>query len=323
MYDSLISIAFVLFIIAVYKNIFKIYKPKSTIYKIVLGLGLLFGSYVLSAVFVILLNLNLLLSIIFTGFFAEIISLIIYLKHLKKINKKSKEYKSTKLELILSIIIPLIIILIFLSINFFNKINCTPPNEIVGETECCIPNYDYGIKICTEEAKKLDDQLIYAIENNIITTKSNEEFLGGFSLLIPEGYIAVRNAKAGLYDYPLVLISFDEFENVIYLTIMYSESINYSGALEDIFPEMKQGLLAAAPYSKLTDPQFSENKGNGTETVTFNRTLSIDGQTTYGAVAFIKSNNKLVAIQYSSNSKELYDYYLYEFDEMVDSVIFK
>jgi len=278
----------------------------------------------LSVILVLLLNLNPILSIIGTGFFAEILSLIIYLQHLKKNSKKkSKEYKSTKLELILTIIIPLIIIIILMSVSFFDKISCNSPNEIVGETECCIPNYEYGIKICSEEAKKLDNQLIYAVDNNIVTTKSTEEFLGKFSLLIPEGYLAVRNAKAGLYDYPLVLMSFDEFENAIYLTVMYSESINYSGTLVDIFPEIKQGFDAAAPNSRVTEPQFSKNKEKNIEIVTFNRTLSVDSQTTFGTVAFIKSNNKIVAMQYSSNSKELYDYYHYEFDDMVNSVVFK
>lgn len=324
MYDSLIAIVFIFSIIAVYKNIFKTYKTKHTFHKIMLGLGLLFISYVLSVIFVLLFNLNPILSIICTGIFAEIMALTIYLKHLKNTSKiKSKEYKSKKLELILTIIIPLIVLLILISINFSENISCNLPNEIVGETECCVPNYDYGIRLCKEEAEKLDNQMIYAVENDIITTKITESFLNKFSLLLPEGYLSVRNAKAGLYDYPIILMSSDEYDNLIQITVMYSESINYYGKLKERYPEIETGLMTGSIYSTFSEPVFSENIEKGTETAILKSVNKQEGLEIFISNAFIKKDNKLIAIKYGTSSKELYDYYHYEFEEMVNSVTFK
>jgi len=321
MYDSLIAIVFIFCIIAVYKNIFKTYKIKHTSYKIVLGLGLLLISYVLATIFVILLNLNSLFSIICTGIFSEIIALVIYLKHLKNNSKKkSKIYKSTRLELILTIIIPLIIIIILVSANFSNTISCNLPNAIVGNTDCCVPNYDYGVVLCSDEVKKLNEQLILAIKSNIITTKTTETFLSKFSLLLPEGYFAVRNAKAGLFDYPLILMSYDEYEDSIQIIVMYSESVNYYGQLKEIYPEIKKGLIEGSTYSTFSEPVFLKNKEKGTETVVFKSVNKQNEFEIFISTAFVKKDNKLVAIKYVVSSKELYDYYHNEFEDMVASV---
>lgn len=319
MYESAAGLVFILCTIGVFRNIGKAYKAKHLFYKILIGLGLLIICYILAVVISALFGLNGIFAVVCAGIFAEIISLVIYLRHLKK---NSKEYKSAKLELIFAIIVPLIVIIIIVAISFTAEATCKYPNEIIGETECCIPNYDYGVKICSEEAEKLDTQLTYAIDNEIVTTKNTETFLGKFSLQVPEGYLAVKNAKAGLYDYPLILMSSDEEGDAIMIIVMYSESVNYYGPLKDIYPEMEAGLQETSIYSTFSEPVFSENKSNGTEIVTLESVNKQEGLEMFISNAFIKKDNKLIAIKYGATSKELYDYYHNEFDEMVNSVTF-
>jgi len=317
---------FVLFILACI-TINKIYKKKSGLIRALFFIGLYGFCFLLSFTILYLLQWPYDTSFINVdfgiGFIAEIISVITYFFYTKKnFKKKSEEYKSAKLNLILTIGIPLVVLIVVL-IARFPTLNCKYPNEVVGQIDCCVPNYDYGIRLCKEEAEKLDNQMIYAVENDIITTKITESFLNKFSLLLPEGYLSVRNAKAGLYDYPIILMSSDEYDNLIQITVMYSESINYYGKLEESYPEIEMGLMAGSIYSKFGEPVFSENIEKGTEIVILKSVNKQEELEIFISNAFIKKDNKLIAIKYGASSKELYDYYHYEFEEMVNSVTFK
>lgn len=239
-------------------------------------------------------------------------------------NPKLKGRYLSIIALIIGTLILIVTIIAFLvGIGSTDTPICEYPNEIVGEKDCCIPNYDYGVILCSEEAEKLDAQLMYAIDNEIVTTKNTEAFLDKFSILLPEGYLALRNAKAGLYDYPLILMSSDKEGNVIMIIVMYSESTDYYESLKDIYPEIESGLLAGSVYSTFSEPVFSENIEKGTETAILKSVNKQEGLEIFISNAFIKKDNKLIAIKYGTSSKELYDYYHYEFDDMVNSVTFK
>lgn len=203
-----------------------------------------------------------------------------------------------------------------------NSSTCESPKEIIGEIDCCIPNTDYGVTVCSEEAEKMKIQVNYALDNNITTTKQTEEFLGKFNLMVPEGYVAIRNTKVGLFDYPLILMGYDESGNRIMITAFYSEGMEYTGSIEEAYSEIKIGLEESSPNSTFTEPEFLENKERGTETAIVNSPATVNDQNIFASIAFIKSGNKLLSIRYNAESKELFDYYHSEFEEMVDSVKF-
>ena len=101
-------IGIVLFVFAC-KNILKTYKEKSGFIKFSICVGLFIVAMMLSVLFLFLLNPDASAekigenSIIFTGLFANIISLILVFFHVKKHNTKtSKKYKSSRNELIIT-----------------------------------------------------------------------------------------------------------------------------------------------------------------------------------------------------------------------------
>lgn len=102
------------------KNIWGTYKKESKLFRIGICVALFFTGFVLSTLFLLLLMPNLApsslaeLSWMFSGFFAEIISLSLKLRETQKHHKtSSKEYKSVRNNLILTIAI-LIVFFCFL-----------------------------------------------------------------------------------------------------------------------------------------------------------------------------------------------------------------
>jgi len=315
-------IGIILFVFAC-KNVNKTYKEKSVFVRIGICIGLFFAGMVLAILFLLMLNPNTSPeslgenSILFLGFFADLISLILRFVQVKKHHKReSKEYKSTRNELILSIVIPLIIFIALFGFDFYKSASCQYPKMLIGE-ECCIPNTDFGIPMCNDEAAKMNQQLNYAIENDILTTEKTENIMSKFSLTIPPNYYAIRNSKAGYYDIPLFLISYDELGNALMIRVMYSESSNYGETIHDFYYEFKKGLDQSAPQALTTEPQFYENEKNGFEIVVFNMTANIGGIETFSSQALIKSDSEVLIISYLSDNKDLLDYYYYEFENMI------
>jgi len=129
----------------------------------------------------------------------------------------------------------------------------------------------------------MNQQLNYAIENDILTTEKTENIMGKFSLAIPPNYYAIKNSKAGFYDIPLFLISYDEYGNALMIRVMYSESSNYGETIHDFYYEFKKGLDQSALQALTTEPQFYENEKNGFEIAVFNMTANIGGIETFSS----------------------------------------
>jgi len=314
-------IGFVLFVLAC-KNVNKTYKEKSALIRTGICIGLFFAGMVLAILFLFLLNPNASPesigenSILFLGFFADVISLILRFLHVKKHSKNSKEYKSARNELVLSIIIPIIIFIALFGFDFYKSASCQYPKMLIGD-ECCAPNTDFGIPMCNNQAAKMNQQLNHAIENDILTTEKIENVMGKFNLMVPPDYYAIRNSKAGYYDIPLFLISYDESGNALMIRVMYSESSNYGETIHDFYYDFNKGLDQSAPQALTTEPQFFENEKNGFEIAIFNMTANIGGIETFSSQALIKSDNEVLIISYLSDNEELFDYYYNEFENMV------
>ena len=287
--SSFIGIIGIFLFVLACKNVVKTYKEKSTFAKIGICIGLFFAGMILAIIFLLMLNPNASPenlgenSILFLGFFADLISLVLRFVKVKKQHKKeSKEYKSARNELVLSIVIPLVIFIALFGFDFFQKASCEYPKMMIGD-ECCVPNTDFGIPICNDEAAKMNQQLNYAIENDILTTEKTENIMGKFSLAIPPNYYAIKNSKAGFYDIPLFLISYDEYGNALMIRVMYSESSNYGETIHDFYYEFKKGLDQSALQALTTEPQFYENEKNGFEIAVFNMTANIGGIETFSS----------------------------------------
>ena len=110
-----------------------------------------------------------------------------------------------------------------------------------------------------------------------------------FTLLIPENYYAIRNVKAGYFDIPLFLISYGENGEALMFRIMYSESSNYGGSIEEFYDGFKDGLEKSAPNAQYTEPEFLQNNKNGFEVALFNMTANVAGTTTFSSQALTKS----------------------------------
>lgn len=305
------------------KNVWKTYEKKSKLFRTGICVALFFAGFILAIGFLLLLNPNMSPytlgenSWIFFGLFAEIISLFLKFRETKKHHKtSSKEYKSVRNNLILTIAIPIIVFLLLYGFDFYKSANCQYPKMIIDD-ECCMPNTDFGIPMCNDEAMKMNEQLNYAIENDVLTTEKSENIMGKFSLMVPPDYYAIRNSKAGYYDIPLFLISYDEYGNALVLRVMYSESSNYGGTIHDFYYDFKKGLDDSAPQAITTEPQFYENENNGFEIAIFNMTANIGGIETFSSQALIKSYDEVLIISYLSDSKDLFDFYYYEFENMV------
>jgi hypothetical protein len=300
-------IGIVLFVLAC-KNVNKTYREKSLFLRIGICTGLFFAGMILAILFLLMLNPSASPeslgenSILFLGFFADVISLILRFFHIKKHSKtSSKEYKSARNELILSIIIPVIIFIALFGFDFYKSASCQYPKMLIGD-ECCVPNTDFGIPMCNDEAKK-NQQLNHAIENDILTTEKTENIMGKFSLMVPPDYYAIRNSKAGYYDIPLFLISYDEYGNAIMIRVMYSESSNYGETIYDFYYDFKKGLDQSTPQAVTTEPQFFENEENGFEIAIFNMTANIGGIETFSSQALIKSDNEVLIVSYLSDNE--------------------
>lgn len=315
-------IGIVLFVLAC-KNVNKTYKEKSLFLRTGICLGLFFSGMILAILFLLLLNPSALPeslgenSILFLGFFADVISLILRFTNVKKHSKtSSKEYKSARNELILSIVIPVIIFIALFGFDFYKSASCQYPKMLIGD-ECCAPNTDFGIPMCNDEAAKMNQQLNYAVENDVLTSEKQENIMGKFTLLVPPDYYAIRNSKAGYYDIPLFLISYDENGNALMIRVMYSESSNYGDTIHDFYYDFKKVLDQSAPQAVITEPQFFENEENGFEIAIFNMTANIGGIETFSSQALIKSDNDVLIISYLSDNEDFLDYYYYEFKNMV------
>jgi len=315
-------IGIVLFVLAC-KNVNKTYKEKSVFLRTGICIGLFFAGIFLAILFLLMLNPSASPeslgenSILFLGFFADVISLILRFFHIKKHSKtSSKEYKSARNELILSIVIPIIIFMALFGFDFYKSASCQYPKMLIGE-ECCVPNTDFGIPMCNDEAAKMNQQLNHAVENDILTTEKAENIMDKFSLMVPPDYYAIRNSKAGYFDIPLFLISYDESGSALMIRVMYSESSNYGETINDFYYDFKKGLDQSAPQALTTEPQFFENEKNGFEIAIFNMTADIGGIETFSAQALIKSGTDVLIVSYLSDNEDLFDYYYYEFENLV------
>jgi len=324
--SSFIGIIGIFLFVLACKNVVKTYKEKSTFAKIGICIGLFFAGMILAILFLLMLTPNASPenlgenSILFLGFFADLISLVLRFVKVKKQHKKeSKEYKSARNEIILSIVIPIVIFIALFGFDFFQKASCEYPKMIIGD-ECCVPNTDFGIPVCLSEAQNMNEQLNNAVENEILTKEQKETIMGKFTLLIPENYYAIRNVKAGYFDIPLFLISYGENGEALMIRIMYSESSNYGGSIEEFYDGFKNGLEKSAPNAQYTEPEFLQNNKNGFEIALFNMTANVAGTTTFSSQALIKSGDEILIISYLSDDKDFFDYYYYEFDNMVWSV---
>ena len=252
----------------------------------------------------------------------------LYLKYSKRVNntypqEKRKTYAIDKVFFFSILAIPLVIYLLAFvgttyetSLNSTIQASCEYPKMMIGN-ECCVPNTDFGIPMCNDEAAKMNQQLNHAVENKILTIEKTENIMGKFNLVIPPDYYAIRDAKAGYFDIPIMLISYDEYGNSLMIIVMYSESSNYGETIHDFYYDFKKGLDQSAPQALTTEPQFFENEKNGFEIAIFNMTANIGGIETFSSQALIKSDNKVLIISYLSDNEELFDYYYYEFENMV------
>ena len=311
-----------LFILAC-KNVNKTYKEKSVLLRVGICIGLFFVSMILAGLFLFVINPNASPesigenSIIFLGLFADIISLVLRFFRAKKHHKKeSKDYKSARNELILSIVIPLVVFIALFGFDFFKKASCEYPKMMIGD-ECCVPNTDFGIPVCLSEAQKMNEQLNNAVEKDILTKEQKETIMNKFTILVPEKYYAIRNVKAGYFDIPLFLISYAENGEAMMIRVMYSESSNYDDSIYEFYDGFKDGLDKSAPDAKYTEPAFFQNDEDNFEIAIFNMTANIAGIITYSSQAIIKSGKEILIVSYLSESKELFEYYYYEFENMV------
>ncbi len=252
----------------------------------------------------------------------------LYLTNSKRVNntypqEKRKTYAIDKVFFFSILAIPFAIyLLIFVGITHetllssTNQASCEYPHMRIGD-ECCVPNTYFGIPMCNDEAAKMHQQLNHAVGNKILTTEKTENIMGKFSLMVPPDYYAIRNSKAGYYDIPLFLISYDEFGNAIMIRVIYSESSNHGETINDFYYDFKKGLDQSAPQTLTTEPQFFENEKNGFEIAIFNMTANISGIETFNAQALIKSNNEFLIVNYLSDNEDLFDHYYYEFENLV------
>jgi len=101
------------------------------------------------------------------------------------------------------------------------------------------------------------------------------------------------------------------------IRVMYSESSNYGDSIYEFYDGFKDGLDKSAPNAKYSEPAFLKNDKNNFEVAIFNMTANISGITTYSSQAIIKSENEVLIVSYLSESKELFEYYYYEFENIV------
>ncbi len=266
-------------------------------------------------------------SMIFRSLIFSVIWFL-YLTYSKRVNntypkEKRKSYVIDKVFFFCILAIPLVIYLLAFvgttyetSLNSTMEASCAYPKMMIGD-ECCAPNTDFGIPMCNDEAAKLNQQLNNAVENKILTTEKTENIMGKFDLVIPPDYYAIRNAKAGYFDIPIMLISYDEYGNSLMIRVMYSESSNYGETIQDFYYDFKKGLDQSAPQALTTEPKFFENEKNSFEIAIFNMTANIGGIETFSAQALIKSDNDVLIVSYLSDNEDLFDYYYYEFENMV------
>jgi len=319
-------IGIVLFIIAC-KNFNKTYKEKSVGFKVMWCFGLFIAGTILAVLFLFLLNPDLSSSslgensVTFCGFFANIIALTLFFFKTKKHHKKgSKEYKSARNELILYILIPIIIFGFLFGYDIIKSARCKYPNMIIGN-QCCMPNTDYGMVICQEEAQKISDQLKNAMDNKILTTEHEETIMDNFTILIPEKYYLVRNIKAGIFDIPLFLVTYGEEGEAMIMKVMYFDSPNNEGTIQSFYYEFMMGVEKTAPNNtQYSEPVFLQNSKNNFEYAIVNMTMNVNGVMNYGSQAIIKAENEILIISYASDSKEYFESYYYEFENMINSV---
>ena len=323
MANSFANIAGIFLFVLACKNINKTYKDKSIFLRVGICIGLFFISMILAGLFLFTINPNASPgsigenSIIFLGLFADIISLILRFFRAKKRHKKeSKEYKSARNELILSIVIPLVIFIALFGFDFFKKASCGYPKMMIGD-ECCAPNTDFGIPVCLSEAQKMNEQLNNAVENDILTKEQKETIMNKFTILVPEKYYAIRDIKAGYFDIPLFLVSYWENGEAIMIRVMYSENANYGDSIHEFYDGFKKGADKSAPNAKYSEPAFFQNGKNNFEVAVFNMTANVAGTTTYSSQAIIKSGDEILIISYLSENKELFEYYYYEFENIL------
>ena len=274
----------------------------------------------------------------------RLFGLVIILELIITISKKKTEHKPNKsseswwgkqkrYEKVLIILATIIVVPIILSAisNSFDspqdkfrndfgsvKLSCTYPEMNIGD-KCCVPNTDFGIPVCNEEAIKMNQQLDYAIENNVLTNEQKETIMDKFTLLVPEGYYAIRNSTAGDYAIPLFLMNSDYYGNAIMIRVTYYQSQS-GGSIEQFYNDFKKGLDKSVPDAQYSKPVFFENNENKFEIALFNATTKVTGKDTFSSQAIIKSDNEILAISYLSENKESFEYYYYEFDNMVWSV---
>jgi len=321
-------IGLIVFVLAC-KNIVKTYKEKALWIKILLCVGLFIVAVILAELFLYLLNPNATppaeTSFIFLGFFADIISLILRFFHARKHHKKeAKEYKSVRNELIITAIVILAVFFFIFGSDIIKKSQCQYPNMTIGD-QCCLPSTDYGMELCSSDAEKLTNQLKNVIENNILTTEHEETIMNNFTILIPKDYYLARNIKAGYIDILLYLVAYGKENKMMEIKVIYSQSSTYDGTIRGVYNEMIGGMRKTLPDAQYSEPVFLQNDKNNFELALFNVTMPNvkleDTETTiYSSYALIKSGLEVIMIAYTSDSKEFFDYYHYDFENMVTSV---
>ncbi len=199
----------------------------------------------------------------------------------------------------------------------YKQISCSYPKMLIGD-ECCTPNTDFGIPMCSDEAVKANAQLDAAIKENIITKEGRELLVDKFEVDMPPDYYVIRNIKAGIFQMPLFLISYDEEGTPIYFKILYSNSTAYKGNIQDFYLDFERGMLKNNGVIP-NEPEFYEHKDGKTQIALLNATAALYGTDYKMALALITSDSDLLMIQYVSQEPLFSDYY-YEFRNMVWSV---
>ena len=101
------------------------------------------------------------------------------------------------------------------------------------------------------------------------------------------------------------------------IRVMYSESANYGDSIHEFYDGFKKGADKSAQNAKYSEPAFFQNGKNNFEVAVFNMTANVAGTTTYSSQAIIKSGDEILIISYLSENKELFEYYYYEFENIL------
>ena len=186
---------------------------------------------------------------------------------------------------------------------------------------CCIPNTDFGILMCSDDAIKLSGQLDKAIENDEFTEEHRETLIGGFNILIPEGYYALRNSKMGNFDLPLYLLAYGEDQEtpLIFNTIYFEAA---EGSIYDTYDSFYDGMLRSMSLhsvdTEITGPLFFESD-QGIEFFTLNMTKSINGEEEKTSIGLVSKGESNLVIFFTSYEPYFSTYY-YEFENMMHSI---